>query len=78
MRLRTFLKNHPTASLSISETCVNLTGGGEVNIVWITRHVRGYTRRRDAVRALRNAGYTQEGVFWRAVPKHQEVACLHR
>ncbi len=67
MRLKTFMQQHPYASVVIVKL------GDEAGVLWEGRQVRSYSRRRDAVRALKNAGFIQEGVFWRPMPRQEMV-----
>lgn len=75
-KLQKFAIEHPTASLAIvrdSNKWMNdMTGEEEpVQVIWQTRVVASYTRRRDAWRALKSCGYKVEGAFWRIVPAQE-------
>lgn len=72
-KLQLFSAQYPLADVFIEsvfddnpEAYVNIKSGTTSHVVI------GYSRRRDAWRALRRAGYEQEGVFWRIKPKAEQ------
>lgn len=74
-KLQRFAIQHPTADLAIVfvqfHDWINtklMYSETEVNIIWQTRVIASYSRRRDAWRALKACGYHQEGYFWRLNP----------
>ena len=78
-KLQTFIDAHPYADLLI--TTVDSWGGmshaafhyGLTAIRYRITNVEiaRYSRRRDAVRALKKAGLTQEGCYWRSEKARQ-------
>ncbi|MHB8272761.1 hypothetical protein [Bradyrhizobium sp.] len=76
--LQQFTKEHACADLAIvrcehidAYEIVHPEEWAPVAIVWQTRTVAIYTRRRDARRALKDCGYTLEGCFWRIRPAQE-------
>lgn len=74
-KLQRFATQHPTADLAIVVTQAETIFGSilqpcesPVHLIWQTRVVANYSRRRDAWRALKSCGYRQEGSFWRLTP----------
>ena len=71
--LQKFSVAHADASLGIVSRSVDDRPDAPreyfpVDVVWQTRVIATFTRRRDAWRALKKAGYLKEGYFWRLVP----------
>lgn len=79
-KLQIFAVQHPNADLAIvrdmnallARQHRDVTGDEEpVQIIWQTRIIACYSRRRDAWRALKASGYTVEGAFWRIRPAQE-------
>ena len=74
-KLQKFAIDHPHADLAIVRNfqpfMPEAIGEESVDIIWQTRVIAHYSRRRDAWRALKASGYVAEGAFWRITPAVQ-------
>lgn len=72
-KLQSFAKVFPNTDLFVvAENHGDVFGPCFVRSSTTGRDLKKYSRRRDARRALRDAGYTEEGVFWRMVVKAEQ------
>lgn len=75
--LQKFALQHPHAEVVVARIFTPYFGAPAeyepVEIRWGHMAICSHSRRRDAYRALRRAGFYQEGLFWRRMPAQERL-----